>query len=384
MGSVSAAMTTTSLMPRLRVLVAARGGRAWCMQCRRELERLAARCQTFGGAVGRACSAAEGRTFVGALLQLLVVGRLLDDVHDGVGELQQGGGNASERREGLAAAGEPRCALSHLRIRQRVGLGVHSHGDKLITTQSERRGGLGGGGGGGGPGGGGGGGAPGPPPPPPPPAGRGGRGRAAPRPAPGGGGRRRPPPTSRRPQHARRSAAWDLQRSDLCLAHPVDMLVLVCQRSRAHAPLAGTCCVTTDARGPALAAAHVHLLPPPRPLSSRSGRRARRLPAAEVGADQPAGWPAAGAVHGGGAGGKGECGPPTLRVYSEGGPGGQAGGEAGVMGALCGGGLTSYRVWTGSAGAVILAGRLHRSSRPPSKLRRWCLFVRPAQPCYRQ
>ena len=198
----------------------------------------------------------------------------------------RGGGNASERREGLAAAGEPRCALSHLRIRQRVGLGVHSHGDKLITTQSERRGGLGGG----------------------------GEERAQ-----SGGGRRRPPPTSRRPQHARRSAAWDLQRSDLCLAHPVDMLVLVCQRSRAHAPLAGTCCVTTDARGPALAAAHVHLLPPPRPLSSRSGRRARRLPAAEVGADQPAGWPAAGAVHGGGAGGKGECGPPTLRVYSEGG-----------------------------------------------------------------
>lgn len=46
-----------------------------------------------------ACS--PQRTLVGALLQLLVVGRLLDDVHYGVGELHQRGSGQVQRGPGL-------------------------------------------------------------------------------------------------------------------------------------------------------------------------------------------------------------------------------------------------------------------------------------------
>jgi hypothetical protein len=94
MGSVSAAITTNSLMPRFSVLVAAGNDATG----RRSISLTAAsrRRESRPPAPGL-----PSLTLVSTLLQLLVVGRLLDNVQDGVGQL---------------------C------VRQRVRLRVHSLG----------------------------------------------------------------------------------------------------------------------------------------------------------------------------------------------------------------------------------------------------------------
>ncbi len=77
MGSASAAITTNSQMPLLRVLVAAGTGE-WRVS------------DMPGDLIARSAVASNpyAFTFVGTPLELLIVGGLLDDVQDGVGELQ--------------------------------------------------------------------------------------------------------------------------------------------------------------------------------------------------------------------------------------------------------------------------------------------------------
>lgn len=73
MGSVSAAITTNSEIPLFRVLVAASTAIRVQPPVRNSSDNMSIQLRP---------------TFIGPLSKLLVVGRLLDDVHNGVRQLQ--------------------------------------------------------------------------------------------------------------------------------------------------------------------------------------------------------------------------------------------------------------------------------------------------------